>query len=257
MKNILFIILLFMSSSSFAQIKQSTTVEIESGQTTKNYIGATLESMVVELFAVNYGNALTFTKVNDQIVITNAQEPNAVIKITLNNKYLVRTLFYNEKMVSSTEAIAFDLENLPKSSTISNQIVKGKVESYVGKTELDATMNYDFDKTYKLFARLTISTDLNNIDAVFESIAAFFSQEDALLKVFLGSYARKNQPIMSGYLKTNALGKIESGIIWLAIDNENGKYEIYSKGKITKTEKQTLIDFQETIVDYFEKTMID
>lgn len=242
-----------MNAPSFGQIQQSVTVQIESGQTTKNYIGEKLESMVVEMYAVNYGNALTFTKVNQQIVITNAQEPNTLIIIGFKDKLLVRELLYDENVISSIEAIDFDLKNLPKSSTITNQIVDGKIESYIHKTQFENTEGFRLDKSYKLFARLTIPAALRDIDAVFASVAAFFSQEDALLRIFLGSYAEKTQPLTTGYLKTNEVGIIENGVIWTATNAENGTYDLYNKGKIIKTEIQNLTDFQETILDYFRK----
>lgn len=140
---------------------------------------------------------------------------------------------------------------------ITNQIVKGKIESYVGKTQFENTEDYRLDKSYKLFLRLTIPADLNDIDAVFNSIAEFFSQEDALLRIFLGRYAEETQPSMTGYLITNNVGSIENGIIWTPTDVKNGKYDIYIKGKIIKTERQNLTDFQETIMDYFEKNITD
>ncbi|TDG36431.1 hypothetical protein EZJ43_07890 [Pedobacter changchengzhani] len=256
-QKIFFLVLLFMSASSFGQIQNSITVKIESGQTTKNYIGEKLESMIVEMYAMNYGNALTFTKVNDLILITNAQEPNTQIKIEFRDKFLVRNFLYDEKVISSIEAIAFDLNNLPKSSTITNQIVKGKIESHIGKMQFENTEGYRLDKSYKLFLRLTIPADLNDIDAVFDSVANFFSQEDALLRIFLGRYAEKTQPLMTGYLVTDKIGSIENGIIFTPTDDENGKYDIYHKGKIIKTQLQNLIDFQETIMEYFEKNITD
>ncbi|MFD2287083.1 hypothetical protein GJU39_10570 [Pedobacter petrophilus] len=256
-KYLLFSILLFMSASSFAQIQHEITVKIESGETIKKYKGEKLESLLVQMYAVNYGNALTFSKENNQIVISNAQEPNAIIKIEIKNKLLVRKLFYDEKLISSIEVINFNFNNLPKNSQISSTMVDGKTSSYVGKSLSENTEGFRMDKTYKLFARLTIPADLNEIDSVFNSIADFFSQEDALLKIYSGSYAEQTQPLMKAYLKTNGAGKIENGIIWTSKERENGHYEIYSKGKMIKTEIQNLKDFQESIMDYFEKNIPD
>ena len=252
-QKIFLLVLLFMSASSFAQIQNSITVKTESGQTTKNYIGEKLESFVVEMYAMNYGNALTFTKLNDQIVITNAQEPNAMIIIRTKDTLLIRELLYGEKVISSIEAIDFDLNNLPKNSLISSIRIDDKTSSYVVKLINENPEGVSLDKTYKLFGRLIIPADLTDIDAVFNSMANFFAQEDALLRIYLGAYAEENQPLMIRYLKTNEGGKIDSGIIWTPKDDENGKYDIYTKGKIIKTEIQNLSNFQETIIHYFEK----
>ena len=132
-------------------------------------------------------------------------------------------------------------------------IKDGKIESYIHKTQFENTEGFRLDKSYKLFARLTIPAALRDIDAVFASAAAFFSQEDALLRIFLGRYAEKTQPLTTGYLKTNEVGVIENGIIWTATNAENGTYDLYNKGKIIKKEIQNLTDFQETILDYFKK----
>lgn len=257
-KHLLFFFLLFMSTSSFAQKPDSTQIiEIESGKTLKRFVEGKLEKLVVQMFAVNYGNSIFFEKVKDAILITSFQEPNASIKISIKNKLQVREILYDGKLISSIEAINFDLENLPKNSQISNQMVNDKVESYVGGYIFENTGGFRLDKTYKLFARLNIPATLTNIDDALNSIADFFSQEDALLRIFLGRYAEQTQALMTGYLKTNGLGKIESGIIWISMDDENGRYEIYNQGKIIKTELQTLKDFQESIISYFQKNIND
>ncbi|WP_339886818.1 hypothetical protein [uncultured Flavobacterium sp.] len=62
------------------------TVDIESGKTIKKYIQGNLESFETELYAVNYGNILSFSKKNDTIFIENADESEAIIKIYLKNK---------------------------------------------------------------------------------------------------------------------------------------------------------------------------
>jgi len=253
-KHLLFLILLFMGISSFAQSQDSTTtIKIESGQIVKHIVAGKLESFVVQMYAVNYANALTFTKVNNQIIISNAQEPNAIIKIAIENKNQIRELLYDKKIVSSIKTINFDLNNLPKNSQISNRMVNGKIESYVSKRNLENIDEHKLDKTLKLFFRLDIAAELITIVEVFNSIADFFSQEDALLKIYSGQYADQAQPLMTAYLNTNEAGKIEKGIIWLQKDAGKGKYETYSHGKMIKSEVQSLQDFQDTIMDYFQK----
>ena len=255
-KYLLFLISIVMSSSSFSQNKNSTeTIKIESGKIVKNIVDGKLESFVVEMYAVNYGNALTFTKENNQIMIRNAQEPNAIIKIAIENKNQIRELLYDNKVISSIKAINFDLDKLPKNSQISNQMFDGKIESYVGKSNLENIEEHRLDKTLKLFFRLNISAKKITIDAVFSSISDFFSQEDALLKIYSGKYAEQTQPLMTAYLKTNETGKIQKGIIWTARAGENGKYDVYNSGKIVKTEFKSLSDFQKTIMDYLAKSI--
>lgn len=247
-----------MSTSSFSQAQDSKeTIKIGSGQIVKNIVAGKLESFVVEMYAVNYGNALTFTKVNHQIIIRNAQEPNAIIKIAIEHKNQIRELLYDNKVISSIKAIHFDLNHLPKNSQISNRMFDGKIESYVGQSNLENIEEHRLDKTLKLFFRLDISAHLNTIDEVFSSISDFFSQEDALLKIYSGQYAAQNQPLMTAYLKTNEAGKIQKGIIWTATAGENGKYDIYDNGKIVKTAFKNLSDFQKTIMDYSEKSITD
>ena len=255
-KYLLFLISIVMSTSSFSQNKKSTeTIKIESGQIVKNIVAGKLESFVVEMHAVNYGNALTFTKENNQIMIRNAQEPNAIMKIAIENKNQVRELLYDNKLISSIRAINFDLNNLPKNSQISNRMHDGQIESYVGKSNLENIDELRLDKTLKLFFRLDIAQNLITIDAVFSSISAFFSQEDALLKIYSGKYAEQTQPLMTAYLKTNEAGKIEKGMMWTATGGKNGKYDIYHNGKIVKTESKNLSDFQKTIMDYLAKSI--
>jgi len=251
-----FLISIVMSTPSFSQNQDSTeTIKIESGKIVKNIVAGKLESFVVEMYAVNYGNALTFTKESNQIIIRNAQEPDAIIKIAIEDKNQIRELLYDNKVISSIKAINFDLDNLPKNSQISNRMVDGKIESYVGKSNLENIDEHRLDKTLKLFFRLDISAKQITIDAVFSSISDFFSQEDALLKIYSGKYAEQTQPLMTAYLKTNEAGKIEKGIIWTAKEGKNGKYDVYNNGKIVKTEFKSLSDFQKTIMDYLAKSI--
>ncbi|KQO22468.1 hypothetical protein ASF10_08815 [Flavobacterium sp. Leaf82] len=56
----------------------------------KKYVDGKLESFIVEMYAMNYGNVLSFSKINDTIFIKNADE---FIK---NNKE-IRELIYKKK----------------------------------------------------------------------------------------------------------------------------------------------------------------
>jgi len=78
---VLFVIIL-KSSFSLGQELDSLVVEkIESGKTVKKFVNKKLESFDVEMYAMNYGNVLSFSKINDTIFIKNADESNAIIKV--------------------------------------------------------------------------------------------------------------------------------------------------------------------------------
>ncbi|WP_035758837.1 hypothetical protein [Flavobacterium tegetincola] len=254
LKYLLAFILLFMSASSFSQIKQSITVKIESGQTTKNYKGEQLESFLVEMVAVNYGNALTFTKANNRIVITNAQEPNATIKIYLNDeKMLGRELLYKNTVYLAVQEIKFDIDNLPKNSTISIEWKNNKPISYGVTLNKLTSEDLDLDKMYKLFVRMDYPNELETDDAIFEHMAEFFSKEDALLRIYEGAYAMQFNKSIVANLKTDEYGKIKEGIIWSPKQNKDGQYQIYSNGKIVVSGDQSLTDFQQTFMAYMIK----
>ena len=178
-------------------------------------------------------------------------------KLLLKIIIKIRELLYDKKIVSSIKTINFDLNNLPKNSQISNRMVNGKIESYVSKRTLENIDEHKLDKTLKLFFRLNIAPELITIAEVFSSIADFFSQEDALLKIYSARYAQQTQPLMTAYLKTNESGKIEKGMIWTPKDDKNGKYDMYSNCKIVKTESNNLSDFQKTLMDYLKKGTTD
>jgi len=96
-------------------------------------------------------------------------------------------------------------------------------------------------------------TNLTDIDTIFNALADDFSQEDALLKIYYGRYAEKYEPLPVAYLNTDNTGKIKKGIVWTETSGQNGKYNIYSNGKVIKSANQNLTDFQKTIMDYMEK----
>lgn len=257
MKYLLFFTFLFMSSLSFGQKEDMQTVKIESGSLSKKYIDGKLESFTVEMYAVNYGGVLAFSKENDTISINSGEKSNTVLKIYFKNKMRIYELLYKNKRVLCLESVNFDLDNLPKSTTIYRTLINNKIESYSSMSDFK-NLDEDFDESLmKIFNGLIYSTDLVNIDSVFNSIADFFSNEDALYRIYVSSYAEKLMPPITGYLKTNERGKIESGIIWTEKESGNGKYEIYNKEKIVESKIQSLLNFKETLQDYFTKKKDD
>lgn len=256
MKYITFFLLLLIGFLCYGQKQESPVIkEIESGEIAKIYSDGKLESFVVKMYAVNYENELTFKKLKDAVIINDAQNEDAVIKIYFKGNREIRELLYQGKMISSVEEINFDLNNLPNNTKISTRLVNNKLESYTSKVNVEHLENADLDKSLKLFSRLDYKRNSANLDSILNAIADFFSEEDALLKIYSGEYAERSTPTMTAYIQTNEFGKIETGIIWTSKDLQKGKYEIYSKGKITKTEFQSIATFQKTLLSYLEKTM--
>ncbi|GGG64615.1 hypothetical protein GCM10007332_28790 [Epilithonimonas arachidiradicis] len=227
--------------------------KIERGSTFKKYKNGKLDSIVVMMYAVNYGNALIFARQDNEIKITNAADENSVIKIELKNKKQVRTFFYKNKPAIVVESIDFDINQLPKNTTITRSLSNNMIQNVSIKTNYEVFGDDNPDKTFKLFYGLNIRPDLDNLDSIFESIGDFFSEEDALLKLFYASYAEKLAPKALTYLKTNESGIISDGIT-LDYQNKNAQeinsYNIYKNGKIIKSGKATLADFQKIYQDY-------
>ncbi|MCT4203800.1 hypothetical protein HZP44_02920 [Elizabethkingia anophelis] len=249
-----FFILFCFNSKSFAQKQnavKSETKEIESGRITKQFTNGKLTSFTVDMAAVNYGNTLFFTKEDNIINIKDGQKPDALIRIYLKDKRYTTDLQYQNKELMYIESIDLDLNNLPPNSIISSQYKDGKPESFISRSQMEDIR--DLDKVMKLFLRMDKKTSLTNIDTIFDTLADDFSQEDALLKIYFGRYAKKYEPLPTAYLNTDNTGKIKKGIMWTKTSDQNGKYNIYSNGKVIKSVNQNLTDFQKTIMDYMEK----
>ena len=258
-KTLTFFAILMCSSLIFGQNQDSSDfieTKIESGSTFKKYKNGKLDSIIVTMAAMNYGNALLFSKSNDAIRITNAADENSLITIEVKNQKQIRTLFYKNKPAFIVENIDFDIKNLPKNGIITTYISDEIISSN------NLTANYEIfgdenpDKTMKLFGGLMVRADLDNLDAIFENIGDFFSEEDALLKIFYGRYAEKFAPKIVEYFKTDDVGKIKDGII-LDFQNKNlnekNPYKIYKNGKVVKSGTGNVEDFQKVYVDYLEK----
>lgn len=231
-------------------------VKIEGGSTFKKYENGKLDSIIVTMAAVNYGNALLFSKTKDAIIATNAADKNSLIKIELKNNKQVRTFFYKNKPVIIIEGIDFNINDLPKNATISTSISNNIVNSCTVYTNYDKLGNDNPDKTYKLFYRLDTRWDLNSLDAIFNNIGDFFSKEDALLKIFYGNYAEKFAPQALASLHTDSSGKIKDGIILnfkSLKSNEKNEYNIYKNGKVIKSGTAGLKDYQNIFIEYQEK----
>ena len=231
-------------------------IEIESGTIIKTFENEKLQGFKVGMYAVNYGNQLSFTKEKDTIVITNAQEKNAVIKIFVKNRQKVSTLFYKDKLLSSVEAIHFDVNNLPAKSVVSSIIKNGEKISFISSTN-NETEDGDYDKTFKLFLFLETSYNNVTIDLIFNEIADFFSKEDALLRIYFSKYRdeinSKSDINYTTYLHTNESGKIKNGIVWTSLLSKEGEYSIFKNGKIIKSEKIKLDAFQKVFTTYRER----
>ena len=84
---------LFLSIFIFGQdfsLEGFEKTEIESGITFKKYKDGKLDSIIVIMAAVNYENALLFSKTKDEISIINAEDKFSIIKITLQNKKQIK-----------------------------------------------------------------------------------------------------------------------------------------------------------------------
>lgn len=247
---------IFGQDASLAGFKET---KIESGSTFKKYKGGKLDSMIVAIKAVNYGNALMFSKTNDEISITNAADENSIIKIKLKNKKQVRTFLYKNKPVMILESIDLDLNNLPKNAEIGSSLTKDGIASYQTESTLDQIMGEHFpDKSMKLFGNLEINSGLTDLDAIFANIGDFFSQNDALLKIFSGRYAEQFEPQILAYLKTDASGKIKDGLLY---DFKNQKaggknpFNIYKNGKSIQSGTEDLGSFQGIFMKYMNENM--
>lgn len=269
---ILFVIIL-KSSFSLGQEPDSLVVEkIESGKTVKKFVSKKLESFDVEMYAMNYGNVLSFSKINDTIFIKNADEPDAIIKVFIKNNKETRELIYKKKQLLYVGNIDFDLKNLPPDSSIISKLSNNVVESYVSKSDLESIAhddNRDFEKSFKLFGRLDICYKPTTIELIFNSFADFFSKEDALLKIYSSKYAQQYAeeyqekhkeetiPVFIGFAQTNELSEIKNGIIWTKKDDKNGIYNIYHENKIVKSEVKSLQEVQNVIIGYIESIYKD
>ena len=251
MKNLI-IILLFLANSQSLFSQKTEEIEIESGMISKEFKNGKLDNFVVSMFAVNYGNNLIFSKSKDEILIKNAEDENSVITISLKNKQQVKSFIYKNKPIITVENIILDLSNLPKNSIISSNLSEKEINSFIITSNFDNLGNANLDKSFKLFSRLYINPKLDNIDDIFNDLSHFFSQEDALLKIYFGRYAEKFDPKALAYLQTDNLSNIKTGIIWKADKSSltTGKYDIYNNGKIIKTSSESLEKFQKTYSDF-------
>ena len=258
-KNLTFLAILMCLVFVFGQNQDSSDfieTKIESGSTFKKYKNGKLDSIIVTMAAMNYGNALFFSKSNDTIRITNAADKNSIITIEVKNKKQIRTLFYKNKPAFIVENIDLDLKNLPKNGSITSYILDNIISSNNLTANHENLGEENPDKTMKLFGGLQVRTDLDNIDDLFENIGEFFSEEDALLKIFYGRYAEQFSPKILSYFASDASGKIKDGSI-LDFQNKNinnkNPYKIYKNGKILKFGTANVEDFQNIYIDFLNK----
>lgn len=249
-KILLFSFSIFISSFSFAQ--KTETIKIENGEVYKKYKRDKLDSIVVSMAAVNYGNHLVFTKKDQEILGRSINDEHSLLKFGLKNGKQFKTFFYKKQPIISVETIDFDVNNLPKNAVITGGFEHGNYFYNMILANYEKLGNDNPDKSLKLFHRLNIDQNLTTLESMFDYIAQFFSQEDALLKIYYGKYADKFMPQATAWLKTDSQGKITNGIVWKSNpkDSKNGKSEIYKAGKIIKSGTEDLEKFQKSFEIY-------
>lgn len=126
MKNFLIFFVFLMSSLYIVAQKHNPSgfieTEIESGSTFKKYKNGKPDSIIITMAAMNYGNALIFSKSKDAIRMTSAADKNSYITIEVKNQKQIRTLFFKNKPAFIIENIDFDFKNLPKNGDITTYI---------------------------------------------------------------------------------------------------------------------------------------
>ena len=244
--------LFFFLCSSFVFAQKTETKKIESGEVYKKYKGDKLDSLVVSMYAMNYGNHLVFTKTDKEIIGKSIDDKNSLLKFGVKNGKQYKSFFYKNQQIISVETIDFDINNLPKNARVTGGYFANSFFYDVVVSNYEKLGDDNPDKSLKLFHRLNVDLKLNFLDSIFDNIAQFFSQEDALLKIYYGKYAEKVQPQGTAWLKTDSQGKITNGIIWKSDskDSKTGKYDIYKSGKIIKSGTENLEKFQETFETY-------
>lgn len=227
---------------------------IESGEIIKKYNNEKLDSFTLNIHADYYYNSFFFTKEKDTITIKNIVESDAIIKIYVKDKKKASTFLYKDKPIFYTEVIDFNIKKLPVESKIWNTIYNDEKISYSYQDNLSKAAGDDFEKSHKLYLFLKTSENNVTIDLIFNQIAEFFSEEDAILRIYLSKYRDKinaeSQLNKTGYLTTNEFGKIKNGILWTGKITNNGEYHVYKNEQIIKSGNINLKSFQEIFKTY-------
>ncbi|RZJ53515.1 MAG: hypothetical protein EOO44_08220 [Flavobacterium sp.] len=230
--------------------------EIESGKVIKKYNKKELENFTVEISANTYYNSFFFSKEKDTIIIKNLNEDKAVIKIYVKDKKKVSEFLYEGILLFYSEIIDFDTNKLPSRGKIwGSKTNDEKISYHFYRDNLSKAKGDDFEKSFKLYSFLKTSEYNVSTDLLFNEIADFFSEEDAVLKIYSSKYRDKTMSesklYKTAFLSTNKLGQIKIGVLWKEKSPHKGEYTVYDNGKIIKTENVDLNSFQPIFNDYY------
>lgn len=251
-------LLMLLSVGVYAQDKahmlRTDTVKIESGITLKHWQGNELQSITVAMFAVNYGNQLTFIREKDTIQVTNVEEPGALVSIYFKKGRLVKELRYKGQLLYHNEVIAYDRNALPPASRIACIQKEGKLCCTATKrTELQDNLFHELKISFKLLLNLEIPDSLTNTSAVYAYIAGFFSREEALALIYKSGVNGPGEPVLVAYLDTDDAGAILNGIHWVSSKDGKSYSEVYKDKKVTQKKMENLQDFQQTFKKYWNE----
>ena len=226
---------------------------IEKGFVTKKIEKGKLKTILFDLFAVHYFNRITLEKQQDVIKISNKEEPQGETRYYFKDKLLTVEVLANKKILFYNEYITFDLRNLPKNRTV-YQVKNGKVTTCSANKAIDLTQE-DYEQMGDLKINLKMMEGMlmspavvqsNDLDKVFEQMAAFLSQDESVYAMY-----NEKEPMMMTHLSTDSNGKITNGINFT--DSKTPFYEIYKDGKSIKKEEKSLADFQKIAMKYLEE----
>lgn len=209
------------------------------------FVDGEIIKATVDVFAMHYFNRLSLKIDDNKIFITHLKDSISRIRVSPNNRTLLVELLVDNTIIASNNLKESNSKNPKPNSLIRVFKINDR------KNCLIINKNADFEN-YRdnLFFLQNLIMSPAQIDSENNKIGGVL---DFILEEIMVEDKSQKEPLATAFISTDKNGIIEEGIYWEEAANNTGSYKIYKDGKIIKKAEVTLLDFQNTLKDYFNQ----
>ncbi|MGO3183375.1 MAG: hypothetical protein ACTIJ9_11140 [Aequorivita sp.] len=220
---------------------------IKDGYFAKKYNNGKIVEVKIDVFAMHYANRLTFKVTENKILFSHLKDRASIVRFSVNNGRLLVEVVTNDTIIASNNLNDCNPKNPKPNSNIRIFKIKDRIDCLIFKNDLDLKIYEDNLSMLQniILSNYTFPSDSNDpYDFLKQFLEKLSSEEEEI---------KKEDPLSIAFLDTDKNGIIKEGIYWEEATNNNGSYKIYKDGKRIKEAENNLLDFQNTLEDYFKQ----
>lgn len=221
---------------------------LKHGYFAKKYNNGKIVEVKIDVFAMHYANRLTFKVTESYILFSHLKDRASMVRFSLNNGRLLVEVLANDTIIASNNLNDCNPKNPKPNSNISIFKIKDRIDCLMFKNDLDMKIYEDNLSMLQniILSNYTFPSDSNDPYEFLKQFLEKLSSEEE-------EEIMTEESLEIAFLDTDKNGIIKEGIYWEEATNNNGSYKIYKDGEIIKEAENNLLDFQNTLENYFKQ----